>query len=215
VFIPLVTPFDDTDRVDVGALEALADELLDEGVAGLVALATTGEPSSLDSDEQATVLEACSRVRTARHATLIVGVGTNDTRTALARHEALAEVPGVSASLAVVPYYVRPTEAAVVRHFQTIAERSPVPVLVYNIPYRTGRELGAQALVELAAIDNIAGVKQAVGAIDTDTLTLLAGAREKFAVLGGDDAFLFPLTLMGGPARSRPQRTCAPAASSR
>ena len=96
-----------------------------------------------------------------------------------------------------VPYYVRPSEAAIVRHFQVVAERSPVPLIAYNIPYRTGRGLGADALIELAATDNVAGVKQAVGCIDADTLRVLAAARERFAVLGGDDAYLFPLMLMG------------------
>jgi 4-hydroxy-tetrahydrodipicolinate synthase len=84
-----------------------------------------------------------------------------------------------------------------VGHFQVVAERSPVPLIVYNIPYRTGRGLGAQALLELAATDNVAGVKQAVGGIDVDTLSVLAGAAGRFAMLGGDDAFLFPLVVMG------------------
>jgi 4-hydroxy-tetrahydrodipicolinate synthase len=97
-----------------------------------------------------------------------------------------------------VPYYVRPSEAGIVRHFQAVAERSPVPLVVYNIPYRTGRGLGAEALLELAATDGIAGVKQAVGGIDADTLELLARAPESFAVLAGDDPFILPLLLMGG-----------------
>ena len=106
-------------------------------------------------------------------------------------------MPGARASLAVVPYYVRPSEVAVVRHFQVVAERSPVPLIVYNIPYRTGRGLGAEALLELAATENVAGVKQAVGGIDADTLAVLAASAGRFAMLGGDDAFLFPLVLMG------------------
>jgi 4-hydroxy-tetrahydrodipicolinate synthase len=197
ILVPLVTPFDDAGAVDLTALEALANEVLDDGASGVVALATTGEPTSLDQEERDAAVAACARVCTDRDATLVVGAGTNDTRTTIDRHEALAEVPGIDASLAVVPYYIRPTEAAIVRHFQSVAERSPVPILIYNIPYRTGRGLGAESLLELAATDNIAGVKQAVGAIDVDTLTLLAGARENFAVLGGDDPFLFPLVLMG------------------
>jgi 4-hydroxy-tetrahydrodipicolinate synthase len=108
-------------------------------------------------------------------------------------------VPGVIASLAVVPYYVRPTESAIVTHFQFVATRSPVPLVAYNVPYRTGRGLGAASLLDLAATDNIAGLKQAVAAIDADTLTVLAGAPKGFAVLGGDDPYLFPLTLMGAP----------------
>jgi 4-hydroxy-tetrahydrodipicolinate synthase len=198
VFVPLVTPFTEDGAVDLPALEGLARDVIDAGAAGVVALATTGEPTSLDDAERDVVAVTVARVCGDRGATLIVGAGTNDTRTTIARHEALADVPGAAASLAVVPYYVRPSEAAIVRHFQVVAERSPVPLVVYNIPYRTGRGLGARALLELAATDNIAGVKQAVGGIDADTLELLAGAGEGFAVLGGDDPFLYPLTLMGG-----------------
>src|SRR2546423_10454582 len=139
-----------------------------------------------------------ARVCPKQAAVLVVGAGTSDAGTTSARHEALAHVPGVEASLAVVPYYVRPSEAAIVRHFQAVAERSPVPLIVYNIPYRTGRGLGASALIELAATPNVAGVKQAVGCIDADTLRVLAEAGDGFAVLGGDDAFLLPLVLMGG-----------------
>ena len=198
VYVPLVTPFDAGDLVDRGALARLADHVLESGAKGIVALATTGEPTSLDDAERAAVVATCAESCARHGATLIVGAGTNDTRTTILRHEALADVPGAQASLAVVPYYVRPSETAIVRHFQAVAERSPVPLIVYNIPYRTGRGLGADALLELAATPNIAGLKQAVGAIDADTLRVLAEVRDSFAVLGGDDAFLYPLTLMGG-----------------
>lgn len=199
VYVPLVTPFAAGDgAVDHGVLEALTTRVLEAGAAGVVALATTGEPTSLDEAERDAVVATCARVCGERGATLIVGAGTNDTRATIARHEALADVPGVAASLAVVPYYVRPSEAAIVRHFQVVAERSPVPVILYNIPYRTGRGLGAEALLELADTPNIAGVKQAVGGIDADTLALLAGASSRWAVIGGDDPFLLPLVLMGG-----------------
>jgi 4-hydroxy-tetrahydrodipicolinate synthase len=105
------------------------------------------------------------------------GAGTNDTRTTIARHEELAEVPGVVASLAVVPYYVRPSGAWIVAHFIEVAERSPVPLVIYNVPYRTGRGLGATSLLEIAAHPKVAGVKQAVGGIDADTLRVLARPR--------------------------------------
>jgi 4-hydroxy-tetrahydrodipicolinate synthase len=197
VFVPMVTPFADDGRVDLRCLEELTAGVVGAGAAGVVALATTGEPHMLDEGERAAVVEVIAGVCAATGATLVVGAGTNDTRTTIERHEALAGVPGAAASLAAVPYYVRPSEAAVVRHFQLVAERSPVPLIVYNIPYRTGRGLGAPALLELAATENVAGVKQAVGGIDADTLTVLAGAGGRFAMLGGDDAFLFPLVLMG------------------
>jgi 4-hydroxy-tetrahydrodipicolinate synthase len=98
----------------------------------------------------------------------------------------------------VVPYYVRPSEAGIVAHLTAVADRSPVPVVAYNVPYRTGRGLGAEALLELAAHPRIVGVKQAVGGVDADTLRLLAAAPRDFAVLGGDDAYLLPIVLMGG-----------------
>lgn len=198
VLVPLITPFDEGGAVDLEALQSIAEEVLEEGASGVVALATTGEPTSLDRDERDAVVTTCAGVCASRGAHLVVGAGTNDTRTTIQRHEALAQVTGVNASLAVVPYYIRPTEAAIVRHFQVVAEHSPVPILIYNIPYRTGRGLGAESLLELAATPNVAGVKQAVGSLDVDTLALLAGAADSFAVLGGDDAFLLPLVLMGG-----------------
>lgn len=197
VYVPLVTPFDERGAVDLAALELLAVDALAAGAAGLIALATTGEPTSLDAAERDAVVASCSRVCIDHGAGLIVGAGTNDTRTTVARHQALANVPGVTASLAVVPYYVRPTESAIVAHLQLVAAHSPVPIVAYNIPYRTGQGLGAVALLELAATDNVAGVKQAVGHIDADTLTVLAQAPQDFAVLGGDDPYLFPMTLMG------------------
>jgi 4-hydroxy-tetrahydrodipicolinate synthase len=97
-----------------------------------------------------------------------------------------------------VPYYVRPSEAGIVAHFTAVAERSPVPLVLYNVPYRTGRGLRVNSLLELAAHPNVTGVKQAVGGIDAETLRLLADAPPSFAVLGGDDAYLLPMVLMGG-----------------
>src|SRR3954447_5417251 len=198
LFPPLVTPFSEDDRVDLDSLERLAVEVIDDGAAGIVALATTGEATSLTAEERDAVVATCAAVCADRDALLVVGAGTNDTRATVERHEALARTPEAKASLAVVPYYVRPSEQAIVRHFELVAVRSPVPVLIYNIPYRTGRGLGASALLELAAVGGVAGVKQAVGGIDSDTLTVLASAPDGFAMLGGDDQYLYPLTLMGG-----------------
>src|SRR4051794_27430760 len=121
VFVPLVTPFTEDDRVDLDALERLAATALHAGAAGLVALATTGEPTSLTAAERDSVVATCASVCADKQAILIVGAGTNDTRTTIERHEALADVPGAAASLAVVPYYVRPSEQAIVKHFELVA----------------------------------------------------------------------------------------------
>jgi 4-hydroxy-tetrahydrodipicolinate synthase len=197
LFLPLVTPFDADDRVDLEALEVLAASFLDDGAAGLVALGSTGEPFALSDFESAAVVATVASVCADRGAQLIVGAGTVDTRATIGLHEALASVPGVTASLAVVPYYMRPGAAAVVAHFEAVAARSPVPVLVYNVPYRTAQPLGADALLAIAAIEGVAGMKQSAGAIDDEVLRFMAGKPDDFAVLCGDDALIFPLMALG------------------
>lgn len=198
VWIPLITPFDESGAVDVAAIERLCNEYLAAGAAGIVAMGTTGEPSSLDADERRVALATIARVCSERGARVIVGTGTNDTRTTIAATQAAAETTGVVGALVVVPYYVRPSEAGIVAHFKAVAEASPIPLVLYNIPVRTGRGLGPAGMLELAHTPNVAGVKQAVGAVDTDTLEILAGAPSGFGVLGGDDTIHFPLLCMGG-----------------
>lgn len=198
VYVAVVTPFEAGGDVAQPALEGLVHGYLDAGAAGIVALGTTGESAALDGEEKRAVIETCSRACAERGAQLIVGAGTNNTAASIPALEALSGVPAVVAALTVVPYYVRPTEAGIVEHFRTLAKTSPVPLVVYNIPYRTGRALGSASILELAATPNVAGLKQAVGSIDLDTLEVLAGAPESFAVLGGDDAYLYPTVLMGG-----------------
>jgi 4-hydroxy-tetrahydrodipicolinate synthase len=198
VWVPLITPFDASGAVDIEAIEKLCGEYLADGVAGIVALGTTGEAPALDADEKHAVIAACSRVCAERGAPLIVGTGTNSTRSTLAETKAVEGIPAVVATLVVVPYYVRPSEAAIIEHYRVIADASALPVIAYNIPSRTGRGLGAASLLELARIPNIVGVKQAVAGIDADTLELLANAPAGFSVLGGDEAFAFPTVVMGG-----------------
>jgi 4-hydroxy-tetrahydrodipicolinate synthase len=197
VWIPLITPFDASGAIDVEAVERLCHEYLADGVAGIVALGTTGEAPALDAEERRAVIEACSRACEARGAPLIVGTGTNNTRATIAATSALAGVPAVVGALVVVPYYVRPSEDAIVEHYRAVAEVSPVPVVAYNIPSRTGRGLGARALLDVAAIPNVAGVKQAVAALDVDTLEVLAVAPDGFSMLSGDDYLAFPMVCMG------------------
>jgi 4-hydroxy-tetrahydrodipicolinate synthase len=198
VYVAAVTPFGRDGGVALEALEGLLHGFLDAGAAGVVALGTTAEAATLEADEKQAVVDLCSRDCTDRSAQLIVGAGTNNTAASVAAVQALAGTPALVAALSVVPYYVRPSEAGIVEHFKAVAAASPVPLVVYNIPYRTGRALGSASLLTLAAEPNIAGVKQAVGSIDLDTLEVLAGSPPGFAVLGGDDAYLFPTVLMGG-----------------
>lgn len=191
VYVPLVTPFEPRGGVSLPALEALARQVLDEGAAGIVALGTTAEPSSLSAAEQRSVLDVVGAVCRERSAALIVGASTGEALRALAHR------PGVSAALTLVPPFLRPGEEGVVAHFRALASASPVPLIVYHVPYRTGQQLSADALRRLAALGNVIGVKYAAGGIDADAISLLADRPAGFAVLGGDDPFISPLLALG------------------
>jgi 4-hydroxy-tetrahydrodipicolinate synthase len=197
LFIPLITPFTDDGAIAAAALERLAHRVLDDGATGLVALGTTGEHATLTEDERALVLRTCARVSRERGAPLIAGAGCNDTARCAGELAALRAYPEVSAALTVVPYYSRPGEAGVVEHFRRLAESCPVPLLVYNIPYRTGQPLSWAALAKLAALPGVAGIKHATGAVDRDTVLMMAGRPDGFRVLCGDDLYVSPLLALG------------------
>ncbi len=196
VYVPLITPFRSDGEVDLDSLTALSHQYLDAGCAGLVPLGTTGESAALDAEEKQSIVRAVGAVCVEREAPMIVGAGTNNTKTTVAAVRALEGSAGLSAVLIVVPYYVRPSDAGVVQHFRAVADASPVPVVMYNVGMRTGKHLPAQAVLTAADHPNIVGIKQA-SSVDSDALQLLANAPADFAILGGEDAFLFPMTLMG------------------
>jgi 4-hydroxy-tetrahydrodipicolinate synthase len=196
--VPLITPYAADGSVAFDAIEALAHEYLDAGAAGLVPLGTTGEAPLLDGDEKRAVVELCARIGADRGVHVIVGSGTNNTAATVAATEAYGGIAGVTHALVVVPYYVRPSQAGIVAHMTAVADTSPVPVVIYNIPVRSGRVLEVAGMLELAAHPNVAGVKQAVDGIDLATLEILAQAPSDFAVLGGDDPYLLPTVLLGG-----------------
>jgi 4-hydroxy-tetrahydrodipicolinate synthase len=198
LWVPIVTPFDADDQVDFVALERLCRRLLSEGARGIVALGTTGEPATLTDDEQRTIVDICAHTCSEMGGLLMVGTGTNSTRTTISTTQALTTRLGVSAALVVAPYYTRPTPAGIVEHYRVVASESPVPIVAYNVPYRTGRELNAPDLLAIGALDNVVGLKQSVGCIDASTLEVLRSAPSDFQVFSGDDAYIVPTILMGG-----------------
>jgi len=189
VFVPLITPFDTTGAVALQALERLAHEVLDAGATGVLALGTTAEPSSLTVDEQRGIVDLLSRICRERSAPLLVAANT------IAAVEALPA--GVTATLSVVPPFLRPGEAGVIAHFAALSAASPVPVVVYHVPYRTAQPLSANSIRQLAALPNVAGLKHAVGGIDAATIDLMADPPPGFSILGGDDPFISPLLALG------------------
>lgn len=197
ILVPLVTPFAADGRIAVDALADLARSVLAAGATGLVALGTTAEAATLDPDERTTVIDVCARVCAERDAVLVVGAGGNDTRASDRALADLAHRPEAAAALVPVPYFSRPSQAGVLAHFTHLAEAAPLPLIVYHVPYRTGRPLDAATLRALGRLPGVVGVKLAQGGIDGETVDLLGDLPADFAVLVGDDPFLSPLLALG------------------
>jgi 4-hydroxy-tetrahydrodipicolinate synthase len=197
LFVPLITPFTADGAVASDALGRLARRVLGDGATGIVALGTTAEAPTLTDAEQSEVVRICCRVCRDHGASLIVGTGSNNTSRSAVALAALAQYPEVRAALTVVPYYSRPGAAGVLEHFRTLAASSPVPAVVYNILYRTGQAVGWPVMRQLASMPGIAGVKHSAGAIDADTIAMMAKRPAGFSVLGGDCIYLSPLLALG------------------
>ncbi|MGP3689845.1 dihydrodipicolinate synthase family protein [Streptomyces sp. IBSNAI002] len=197
IHVPLITPFTRAGGIAAEALEALAHEVLDGGAAGIVALGTTAEAAILDEAERDLVTGVCARVCEERGALLTVGAGASGTGAAEASLARLARWPGARAALVTVPPFVRPSAAGVLAHFARLAGVSPVPLIVYHVPYRTGQSLDAAALRALGSLDGVAGVKYAAGSLGQDAVALLGDLPDGFEVLAGDDAYLSPMLALG------------------
>jgi 4-hydroxy-tetrahydrodipicolinate synthase len=190
LFVPMITPFDESGTVTWAALDALARAALDQGATGLVALGTTAEPATLTAGERHDVLTLLAAVCRERQAPLIVGA--NDAE----QLRTLADQPAVVAALTLVPPFLRPGEQGVLAHFAALAAAAPVPLVAYHVPGRTAQPMSAAALRRLAAIDGVTAVKLAAG-IDAEVVDLMADVPSGFALLGGDDVVISPLLAMG------------------
>ena len=199
LFVPLITPFTDDGELDARALESLAHRVLADGATGIVALGTTAEAPALTEAERDQVLDICAAVCRHRSAPLIAGAGGNDTRRSARALSALSAWPEIRAALVVVPYYNRPGEEGTVAHFRALAGETPVPLIVYNIPYRTGQPVGWPAMRRIAELPPVVGVKHATGAVDQDTVEMMASLPDGFSVLAGD-CVLAPALLALGAA---------------
>ncbi|MBW0116374.1 dihydrodipicolinate synthase family protein [Pseudonocardia abyssalis] len=197
VHVPLISPFTHSGRLDEHALAALGSEVLDAGAAGLVALGTTAEPAALSLAERRAVIDVCADLCRDRPVGLVVGAGSNDTASTRAALADLARWPEIDAAMVTVPYFLRPSEAGVVAHVTELARTSPVPLIVYHVPYRTGLPLGPGCLRELLGIDGVVGMKYAPGVIDAGTVDLLGDLPDATAVLAGDDVLAAPLLGLG------------------
>ncbi|HPC85134.1 MAG TPA: 4-hydroxy-tetrahydrodipicolinate synthase [Smithellaceae bacterium] len=190
----LVTPFKDG-KVDEASLRELIEFQIANGIDGLVPCGTTGESPTLSHDEHDRVIEITIDAAKKR-VPVIAGTGSNSTAEALrlTRH---AYEAGADGALIACPYYNKPTQEGIYRHFSLIAKSVPIPIVPYNIPGRTGVNMSPELLARLAEIDNIVGVKEASGSLKqmNDVLDLCG---PEFDVLSGDDGFTLPLMAIGG-----------------
>ncbi len=190
----LVTPMRDR-RVDFDALARLVDEQIDAGIDGLVAVGTTGESATLAMNEHLEVIEFVVKAAAGR-VPVIAGAGGNATAEALELTRG-SEKAGAAGLLQVTPYYNKPTQDGLYRHFETIAKATSLPVVLYNVPGRTSCDLLPETVARLAEIDNITAIKEATGSVVRAT-RIIELCGPKMAVLSGDDASAFGLYAVGG-----------------
>ena len=193
-FTALVTPFRGG-ALDLGALEHLIESQISGGVTGLVAIGTTGESPTLSHDERDQVIQTAVRVAKGR-CSVLAGTGSYSTRDAA---EAIrsAEKMGVDGALVVAPYYNKPSQEGLFRHFSAIAEASSLPIMLYNIPGRCGVDVGADTVVRLAgACKNIVSIKEASGSVERVS-ELRARLPLEFTIMSGDDSLTLPFMSVG------------------
>jgi 4-hydroxy-tetrahydrodipicolinate synthase len=190
----IVTPFNGGE-VDYKAYEKLVKFQLKDGINGIVPCGTTGESATLSCEEHNKVVELTVNL-VGKRIPVIAGTGANSTEEAieLTRH---AKKVGADASLQVTPYYNRPTQEGLYRHYKKIAEEVKIPIILYNVPARTGVNLLPDTVIRLSQIKNIVGVKEASGSMD-QVSEIIRGAKKGFSVLSGDDSLTLPILSLGG-----------------
>ncbi len=195
VMTALVTPFKSGGTIDFEALDKLVDFQIENGVDVLVPMGTTGESPTVSHEENMDVVEAVIR-RSDGRLPIIAGTGSNSTDEAI-RMTKIAKSQGADYSLQVNPYYNKPTQEGLYRHFSTIADTVDIPLVVYNIAGRTGVNIETPTLMRLASHPNIVAVKEASGNLG-QMMDVIKTKPKDFVVLSGDDNMAVPLTLMGG-----------------
>ena len=193
--VALVTPFLEDHRIDFESLKRLIDHVISGGVDYLVALGTTGEAATLSTSEKAQVLQACVEYNSGR-VPLMLGLGGNATQKLLDEIEA-TEFYGVASILSVSPYYNKPTQEGIIAHYKALADASPVPLVLYNIPGRTMSNLTASTTLALSHHPNIVGIKEASGNLE-QCMQIAASMPKDFLLLSGDDLLTKPILSIGG-----------------
>ncbi|MCF0054453.1 4-hydroxy-tetrahydrodipicolinate synthase [Dyadobacter sp. CY356] len=190
----LITPFDEHQEIDYAGLRKLIEFVSEGGVDYLVVQGTTGESPTISTEEKNEIL-AFSKKHNTKELPIVYGLGGNDTRSVLETIRK-TDLNGVDAILSVCPYYNKPTQEGIIAHFTAIADASPVPVLLYNVPGRTVINMKAETILKLAEHPNIIGIKDAGGSIE-QSMELAANAPKDFILLSGDDNLVTTMVSVG------------------
>lgn len=196
IITAMITPFKEDGSVNYAVAEQLAAHLVEQGTDALVVCGTTGESPTLSWDEEYQLFQVVLQA-VAKKALVLAGTGSNSTEEAIAATQKAAKI-GVDGSLQVVPYYNKPPQAGLYHHFQEIAQSCPdLPLLLYNIPGRTGQNLQPETVARLAEVKNIVGIKESSGNLD-QVSEIRRLTPTEFKIYSGDDYLTLPLLAVGG-----------------
>lgn len=199
-YVAMVTPLTEDKQIDEEGFRSNVNYLIDQGVSGLVGAGTTGESATISHEEHQRVIEILVDEVDGRVET-IAGTGSNATSEAISLTK-FADDAGADAALLITPYYNKPQQHAMVEHYKTVAEATDIPIILYNVPSRTGVNMDVETIVELAKVDNIDAVKEASGSVDkvSDIYRALQheGIEDEFNILSGEDSLTLPIMAVGG-----------------
>ncbi len=190
----LVTPFTKDNEVDEEGLRANIEFAIENGVSGIVPAGCTGEAATLSLEEQKRVIDIAVD---ASSVPVIAGTGSNNTKEAIVLTEYAADA-GADIAMLISPYYNKPTDAGLIAHYKAVASSCDIPILLYNVPSRTGRNMGAHVAAELADVDNIVGIKEASGNLNQVSEIVRLTKDKNFVVVSGDDSLTLPILALGG-----------------
>lgn len=191
----IVTPFLENGDLDLGSLKKLVEFQIKNGIDGLVPCGSTGEAATLSDEEKKLVIKTMVE-QVKKRVPVIAGAGSNDTKKAVQLSK-MAKEAGADALLHVTPYYNKPTPKGLIAHFQAIADSCDLPIILYNVPGRTGSNVTGETTLKIAKqVPQVVGIKEASGNIN-QIMDIIKGASKNFSILSGDDVMTFPIMAMG------------------
>lgn len=192
--VALVTPFNSDFTIDFEGLKKLVNHQIENGTDYLVILGTTGETATVSNSDKQQIIDCIKETNNGK-LPLVLGIGGNDTLS-LCQTLKTQNFDGISSVLSVSPYYNKPNQNGILAHYQMLADNSPLPIMIYNVPGRTGSNISVDTTLKLAEHSNIFGTKEASGNF-TQCMEIIKHRPENFAIISGDDAFTLPFIAMG------------------